>query len=169
MTRTVRAFLPVSGQPDALVATFEGDPKRWLPDGRRDGPDDYVFMVTAGSLTRPVSARIGAPWRSGATRWRSICWDPVAEDGNRGTLDRMLPSLDAELGLHIGAPDRVTLLLDGRYRPPGGAVGLAADTIALGRVARSTVEHVLEEIVARLAAATLLQQEAPTRTPSASG
>jgi hypothetical protein len=160
MTRTIRTFLPVAGDPDALVGAFVGDPQRWLPSARRDGPDRFVFTATAKALARPVRATIGAPWRHGETCWRSITWDPVDADGSPGAVDRLLPSLDGELGLHLTSRGRATLLLDARYRPPGGAVGLAADAIALGRVARGTIEQVVGEIAARLGAESMLQPTA---------
>lgn len=167
MTRTVRTFLPVIGEPGPLVASFVGDPQRWLPNSRRDGPDHVVFNVTAGSLARPVRTTIGAPWKHGETHWRSISWDPVDPEGNPGPFDRFLPSLDGELGLHVASGARTTLLLDARYRPPGGAMGLAADTIALGRVARSSIEQIVAEIAARLGAESLLQPDTSPDTASA--
>lgn len=167
MSRTVRTFLPVIGKPGPLVASFVGDSQRWLPNSRRDGPDRFVFTVTAGSLARPVRTTIGAPWKHGDTHWRSISWDPIDPGGNPGALDRFLPSLDGELGLHIGSRARATLLLDARYRPPGGAMGLAADTIALGRVARGTIEQIVAEIAARLGAESLLQPATSPETVSA--
>jgi hypothetical protein len=161
MTRTVRSFLPVVGDPEPLVAAFVGDPQRWLPSSRRDGPDRFVFNATARALARPVRAKIGAPWQHGSTHWRSISWDPVDAEGSPSPVDRLLPSLDGELGLHLGDRGGATLLLDARYRPPGGAVGLAADTIAMCRVARLTIEHIVGEIAARLGAEALLQPSEP--------
>lgn len=167
MTRTVRTFLPVIGEPEPLVASFVGDPQRWLPNARRDGPDRFLFTVTAGSLARPVRTLIGDPWRLGETHWRTISWDPVDTDGSPGAVDRFLPSLDGELGLHIASGARATLLLDARYRPPGGAVGLAADAIGLSRVARGTIEQIVAEIAARLGAESLLQPASPSAAVSA--
>lgn len=156
MVRTVRTFLPVAGQPDALVRAFEGDPVRWLPSARREGPDGFAIVVRGGSLSRTVLASVGAPWRAGSTRWRTLSWDPLAEDSSALPLERLLPSLDGELGLHIGPHDSVTLVLDARYQPPGGAVGTAADVVALGRVAHGTVERLVSDVAARLSAEALL-------------
>jgi hypothetical protein len=157
MTRTTRTFLPVVGDPDALVMAFVGDPQRWLPNARRDGPDTFVFLASAKALARPVRTIIGAPWRHGETCWRSISWDPVDAEGNPGAMDRFLPSLDGELGLHLTPRGQATLILDARYRPPGGALGVAADALALGRVARMTVEGIVAEMAARLGAEPMLQ------------
>ena len=169
VSRTIRSFLPLVGDPVSLATAFDGDAMRWLPGARRDGPDAYVMAVRAGSLTRSVRAQVGAPWRAGATRWRSLRWDPVAEDGDPATIDRLLPGLDGELGLHLESAGRVTLLLDARYRPPGGSLGVAVDSIGLHRVALATVERCLEDIAARLAAEALLLDDGSTLDDDPSG
>ena len=156
MSRSLRSFLPVTGEPDAVAAAFSGDPIRWLPNARRDGPERFLLPMRAGTLTRTVSARIGSPWRAGATRWRTVSWDPNAEVGETAPIERLLPSLDGELGLHLESGGRVTLVLDARYHPPGGRLGVAMDAMALRRVALTTVERFLEDVAARLAAEALL-------------
>jgi hypothetical protein len=163
----VRTFLPVVGDPVALATAFDGDPARWLPGARRDGHDRFVLALRAGSLTRTVWATVGAPWRAGATRCRALSWDPIADDGETTAVDRLLPSLDGELGLHAQSGGRTTLLLDARYRPPGGAFGGAMDAVAMHRLARSTVERFLEEITARLAAEALLLDDGPVQPSTA--
>ena len=131
MTSSVRTFLPVPGEPSALAAAFDAEPQRWLPATRRDGPDAWMLAVHAGALTRTVRTTVGSPWRAGSTRWRTLSWDPVDESGtDPGAVDRLLPSLDGELGLHQEAGGRATLVLDARYRPPGGALGAAIDAVA---------------------------------------
>lgn len=152
MPRSVRAFLPVTGDPTALRRAFVGDPGRWLPDARRTGPDSWLMTVRAGALARTVEARLGIPWRTGGAQWRAISWDPAPTDG---TSDRLLPSLDGELGLHL-LDGVVTLILDARYRPPGGPVGSALDGVALRRVARGTAERLVADLAARLTAESLL-------------
>lgn len=162
MSRTIRSFLPLVGDPVALATAFDGDPLRWLPGARRDGPDGYLLAVRAGALTRSVRAVVGAPWRAGATRWRSLRWDPVSDDGDPATFDRLLPGLDGELGLHIEPGGRTTLVLDARYQPPGGAFGAAVDAVGMRRVAQSTVERSLEDIAARLTAEAMLLDDGST-------
>lgn len=164
MPRSVRTFLPVVGDPVALATAFDGDPARWLPGARRDGQDRFILALRARSLTRMVRATVGAPWRAGATRWRTLSWDPIAEDGEPTAVDRLLPSLDGELGLHAQSGGRTTLLLDARYRPPGGPLGGAVDTVAMHRLARTTVERFLEEVTARLAAEALLLDDGPVES-----
>jgi hypothetical protein len=152
VSTNVRAFLPLAGDVPALTAAFEADASRWLPDARRDGGDRWLLTVRAGALSRTVRALVGAPWRAGTTSWRAISWDPVGHDGEAGSLERFLPSLDGELGLHVDAAGGATLILDGRYQPPGGPLGAAADAVALHRVARHTVERFLEQVAAGLSA-----------------
>lgn len=156
MASTLRTFLPVVGDEAALAAAFEGDPVRWLPEARREGPRDITLTVRAGTLSRVVTASIGRPWRAGRTRWRALTWDPVVVEGEAVPLERMLPSLDGELGLHVESQRRATLVLDARYRPPGGILGRGLDAVALGRVATATGERFLAEVAGRLSAEALL-------------
>ncbi len=157
MPRSVRVFLPVTGDPEGLASAFDDDPIRWLPAARPDGPRRYVLTLRAGSLHREVRASVGSPWRAGDTHWRALSWDPIGDDGESGLMDRFLPSLDGELGLHLGGTTHATLVLDARYRPPGGALGEAIDASMLRRVSRATVERFLESITPRLAAEALLR------------
>jgi hypothetical protein len=161
VSTSVRTFLPVVGDVDGLVAAFEGDPRPWLHDAKRDGPDHWIVQVRAGALTRQVRAYIGAPWRAGPTRWRTLSWDPVSGDRDVASLDRFLPSLDGELGLHVEPHGGATLLFDARYQPPGGALGAAVDAVALHRVAKHTVERFVEGLAAALVAEAALHPPVP--------
>lgn len=149
--RTLRTFLPLAAPPDGLVAGFRTDPARWLPDARRDG-DAWTIVLRAGALSRVVRVAVGAPWQAGDTTWRTLSWDPVPVRSEPVPMERLLPTLDGELGLHRDPGGRTTLVLDARYRPPGGALGAAVDAMALHRVARDTVERFLGEVGPRLAA-----------------
>lgn len=155
MTRSVRAFLPVAGDPTALRLAFVGDPTRWLPDARRVGPDGWTMTVRAGQLSRTVECHLGDPWRAGGSQWRALAWRPSVDDD---ALERFLPSLDGELGLHV-LDGVVTIMLDARYEAPGGPVGSALDSLGLQRVARVTVERLLADIAARLTAESLLTSD----------
>lgn len=160
MHSSVRAFLPLVGDPQLLAAVFEDDPDAWLSEPRRSGASDqWIIALRAGALRRTVQIKLGAPWRAGPTRWRSMSWDPVSPDGEPAPLDRLLPSLDGELGLHAGAGDRATMVIDGHYLPPGGRFGSAVDTVALGRVAQATAESFLAAVAANLTAEVLLRSD----------
>lgn len=151
--RTVRAFLPVAGATDALVLAFSGDPARWLPSARgTDRPGQWLLRVRAGSLSRQVRASVGEVWTAGSTHWRALAWDPVPNPDEQLRLERFLPTFDGELGLHADDAGRTTLILDARYRPPGGPLGAAVDTVALHRVAKRSIEVLLEDLGAKLAA-----------------
>ena len=58
----------------------------------------------------------------------------------------MLPALDGELGIHVEESGRATLVLDARYLPPGGLLGVAVDAVALHRLARQTGQRFLEDV-----------------------
>jgi hypothetical protein len=166
MSTSVRTFLPVVGTSVGLVEAFEGDPRRWLPDPRRDGPDHWILQLRAGALSRQVRAHLGAPWRAGPTRWRSLTWDPLPGEREAVSLDRFLPSFDGELGLHLDPSGGGTLVLDGRYLPPGGPLGAAADAVALHRVAKHTVERFVARLSASLAAEAALHGSYPAPEPT---
>ncbi|HSK22765.1 MAG TPA: hypothetical protein VK906_06300 [Egicoccus sp.] len=167
MERTIRIFLPVPGDPAATLAAFRNEPMRWLPEGRL-GERGLTSTVRAGGMSRSVLVRVGEPWVVGATHWRSLRWDPLNDDEGPGRTDRLLPAFDGELGLHVLEPGphpgptkpdslpgptkagRITLILDGRYVPPGGSVGAALDGVAMGRVAQRSLERFLEDLAANL-------------------
>lgn len=149
MERTIRIFLPVPGDPAATLAAFRNEPMRWLPQARL-GERGLTSTVRAGGMSRSVLVRVGEPWVVGATHWRSLRWDPLNDDEGPGRTDRLLPAFDGELGLHVLEPGRITLILDGRYVPPGGSVGAALDGVAMGRVAQRSLERFLEDLAANL-------------------
>lgn len=155
MSRSLRHFLPLEVDPALATATFTGDAERWLPGARHVGPDRYTIEVGTDAIERPVTVTIGMPWHVGSTWWRSCSWEPIALGGEAAPVARLLPSLDAELGLAV-RDGRATLLLDGRYDPPGGRLGEAVDAVALGRLARVTVERLLAGVATRLGSAQLV-------------
>lgn len=170
MQRTARVFLPVVGAATPLGTAFDGDPERWLAGSRRDGPHGYTLTLRGGSFSREVRMTVGAPWRSASAHWRAISWTPIAADGEPAAVDRLLPTLEGELGLHTRDEDRVSLVLDARYEPPGGQFGRAVDAVALHQVARRTLERFLEDVGARLTAeAVMLGEQAHPQRASARG
>lgn len=159
MSRSLRSFLPLDADPDAAIAAFRGDPQVWLPDARHVGPDRWVLEVGPAGWSRSVALTLGAPWKVGRTWWRTFCWEPTTGSGDAAG-SRLLPRLDAELGLAVRPSGHATLLLDGRYDPPGGFLGDAVDAVALGRVATATVERLLRSITLRL------RDDVPVPVPS---
>lgn len=166
MTRTVQSFLPLDADAAAVEPVFAADPQTWLPSARRAGKQQWHIPVFAGTFHRNVTLTVGTPWRSGRTLWRSMQWDPEPEAGDQTNIDRLLPSLDGELGLTPDGARRSTLIVDGRYSPPGGALGAALDAVALHRVARNTVERFAVDVAARLIAGSLLDSSVPADRPT---
>jgi hypothetical protein len=158
MLRSVHAFQPVSGRTDDIRAAFAADPQRWLPDAAAAGDDRWTTKVRGGGLTRTVTARVGPPREAADTVWRSLSWDPSAGEDDHGAVERFLPSLAGELGLHV-AIGEATLMLDAQYEPPGGIAGAALDAVALHQVARHTLDRFLVDVAAALSAHAL--QDAP--------
>jgi hypothetical protein len=162
---SVTVFQPLQGDPELLDAAFAADPGSWLPDATPAG-DGWRATVHAGALSQTVDVTVGQRWRAGSTSWRTVSWTPVPEHPERRSLHRVLPVLDGELALHVAGP-RTTLALEARYQPPGGALGAAADAVALHRVARSTVERLLADVARLLAdAAQTTPRDEELRTPS---
>ena len=146
MSSDVRAFQPVSGPTDLLHELFVADP-HWLPDAERLDGGRWAMNLHGGGFTRTVTAHLGQPWSAKTTLWRSLSWDPVRKDGPRSGrfVERLLPTFDGELGLHLADP-ATSLVLDGRYQPPGGELGASLDEIALHRLAQNTVQRLLADI-----------------------
>jgi hypothetical protein len=150
MARELRTFQPLEGSAGALAAAFTSDPGSWLPDPTADVTDPaggtWIFAVHAGSLARRVRATVGQPWHVTRTSWRSVSWEPVTISDDHTSVNRMLPALDGELGIHVDESGRATLVLDARYLPPGGLLGVAVDAVALHRLARQTGQRFLEDV-----------------------
>ena len=168
MTRELRTFQPLEGAAGALTEAFAKDPSAWLPNAVPDPSDPtgpLILVVHVGALARPVRATIGQAWRVTRTSWRSVSWEPVTIAAEQTGVNRMLPALDGELGIHVDESGRATLVLDARYLPPGGILGAAADAVALHRLARRTGQRFLEDVgvgLSRLAS----QRNAPEHADS---
>ena len=156
MVRELRTFQPLEGPAGALTVAFENDPAEWLPSSAEmtrpadAGEGTWLIAVHAGSLARRVRATIGRPWHVTRTSWRSVSWEPATLSDDRTSVNRMLPPLDGELGIHVDERGRVTLVLDARYLPPGGLLGAAVDAVALHRLARQTGQRFLQDVGAGL-------------------
>lgn len=151
MTRRLPAVVrDVIGDPRVLHEILASDPGRWLPDpARRSGLDGWTVMLWAGPLTRLVMCRIGPVWRIGHVLWRGMDWQPRPERDDVVPLERWLPSLRGEVGLQMRG-EVPQLVVEGRYEPPAGAVGHAADAAVLHRVATATAGRFLDDVAERL-------------------
>jgi len=143
-------FLPLAGEPVCLRSSFRADPERWLPEARASGAGRWSTVVHGVGWSQRVVMRVGTPWASTNTLWRSLSWEPLrAEDAGGERTVRHLPTFDGELGLFV-AGDRASLAIEGRYRAPGGSFGAVLDGLALHRVARGTANRLMADVATRL-------------------
>ena len=145
-------FLPLAGDPACLRSNLDAGPQEWLPDAQPLEDGRWSVRLHGAGWSQVVAMRIGAPWSSTNTRWRSLSWEPLrAEDAGGDRPLRHLPTFDGEVGLFTS--ERVaSLAIEGRYRAPGGPLGAMLDGLALHRVARSTANRLLADIGVRLRA-----------------
>lgn len=151
MAGQISVFQPAVGDAAALRRSFEAEPW-WLPEGRPTADGDWLVGLSWGRIRRSVVTRVGRPWSASDAVWRSLSWDPTTASTDRAArpLDRLLPAFDGEIGLHL-RPDAPSLMVDGRYQPPGGDLGAAVDELAFHRVARTTLQSLLGAIAHDLA------------------
>lgn len=150
MTRPLTAFQPIRGDAETLRDRFLDDPQRWLPgQARPAGPRSWLVSLSFAGISRTVRCEIGPAWHATDTVWRAMRWVPEPERGDVAPLERLLPSLDAELGLtiHDGS---ASLALTGSYDVPGSPVGELADAMLLHRVARRTALDFLGAVAGSL-------------------
>lgn len=150
MIHDLTVFQPVLGDALAAQERFLADPGEWLPQPlRRSGSASWYLDVRFRSIRHEVRCDVGAAWLSGGTAWRHLGWEPEPLRGDPSPVDRLLPSLDGELGLSVHQ-GTATLVLSAGYDPPGAAIGDLADAFLLGRVARSTLAAFLGDVAANL-------------------
>jgi hypothetical protein len=141
----------VPGSAKRAEAAFRSDPGDWLPlPARRRGLGQWTVTLHGAALSRTVACRLGNPWVVREGVWRSLAWHPEAEREDAVPFERLLPSFRGEVGLEL-EDGAVLVHLRGRYHPPGGLVGAAADS-ALQRVANSTAQRFVDEVAERLSA-----------------
>lgn len=148
-TTSLLQTCPVPGERVALEAGFRADPGRWLPAPVEPaGLDRWVVRLDAGRFSRPVLATVGPAWDLGEMTWRMLGWEPVAEDGEPAALERMLPGFAGEIGLRrVASP---TLVVQGGYEPPLGAMGRRLDAAVLHRLADRTLRGLVVAVAKRL-------------------
>jgi hypothetical protein len=62
----------------------------------------------------------------------------------------LYPVLDSALEITQTRPGSIEVALDTTYRPPGSAIGIVADALAMHRVADEAIGRLFDEIVGRL-------------------
>lgn len=151
MGRPLTVFLPVPGDRGRSSELLLAPPEAWLPEGSvRGGPDVWWVPLRGAGLHRSVACTVGTPWQTREGTWRSLRWEPVAEEGDVAPFERVLPSFTGELGMvqdHGGPP---SLVLTGSYDVPASRIGEMADAALLGRIAHRTATRFLARISAAL-------------------
>lgn len=141
---------PLRVDATAATAVFCGDPAVWLPEPveRRPGPGRWRLYPGAGPVGVAVDAQIGEAWTDRTATSRLARWEPSG-----GWSAEHLPEFDGDVGVRALPDGTAVLVLRGRYRPPHGIVGAAADRLVLHRVAAATTGGFLEAMGQRLAGA----------------
>lgn len=150
----VRDFTELEIPFDAAEAILLREPLEWLPEvasgteARRDRLLSDVGVGKGLRLHRPVEVEVHEPVRVSGRTVLPITWRAA----NRAAF---FPGMEADLELAPLGPGSSQLALTGRYTPPLGAVGRAADRALLHRVAEATVRDFLRGVADRMLAATV--------------
>lgn len=149
LTHIRREFL-IDGPRWPVIEQFVTAPSAWLPEPAHELSDGHWRSeVRVGPLHRLVTMTVG-PVRSIPDAWfRSLDWVP--ERRGRRTGPSPLPVWEGQVELRED-DDRLHLVVEGAYRPPGATVGAALDSALLHRIAEFTLTDVAERIGARLGA-----------------
>jgi hypothetical protein len=140
------AFAPVEG---ALLDA----PAEWVPTLMRDAEDrgqrllaEVGFEVDTGRVDKEIEIELAEPYRMGGKCVVPMTWRATG-------VERLFPQLDADLEIAALGTSRTQLSINGRYRPPMGAVGRMLDRALLHRVAEATVKDFLDRVAERLTTA----------------
>jgi hypothetical protein len=159
----VAAHRAVNGEFDQLWAALAEGPENWMPGMFESATAKITELeadTPAGRLTRYAKIEVGAAKVAGREivvpiSWRSLEAQPL------------FPILSGRLRLYRLPDGTNRLELEGRYEPPAGAIGRAADAAALYGVAEATVDEFVERVAAVLSRNALgrsvAEQEAETR------
>lgn len=151
MTRPLSVHVPLAGDARVLAGRLAGDPETWLPaPARRRGMDHWSVDLAAGPLHRRVACRVGAVWMVRDGVWRTLTWGPAAQRQDPVAVDHALPTFRGELGVTTTGDGEATVVLAGVYQPPVGVLGAAADAVLLHKVAETTAEWFVREVVRAL-------------------
>lgn len=134
---------------DRAVATFLRSPAGWLPglaEAATGHGETLLLEVGFGAkprLRKQMEVELGDPVRMGTTMLIPMRWQAAS-------LAPLFPVLEADVSVVALGPHRSQVSVDGRYKPPLGAVGRMADRILLHRVAEATVGDFLDRVAREL-------------------
>lgn len=145
MSRSVDLFLPLTHGAVDPRGPFLDAPRRWLPAPAIEIDDGWLIEVQAGLARAVVSCELGDPLVTSEGVWRTLRWIPASGD-HRPSPKRLLPVLDAQLGIGQDTRGAWSLVLTGHYEPPAAWFGEVADAMLLHRVARTTLRGFLIDV-----------------------
>jgi hypothetical protein len=144
MAMKISAQRKVIGEFDKLSAALSEGPQNWMPGSFESAAGEIAPLAAdtpLGRLARFARIDLGAPQIGDEEVVVPISWHSLE-------AEPLFPTFTGQLRLHR-LPDRaIHLELKGRYGPPGGALGRAADSAALHGVAEATVEDFVERAAA---------------------
>jgi hypothetical protein len=136
------------------ASVLAGDPALWLPAPAERSNGHFAVTLTAeGALPGPVAehtadVEIGPSGRYPESLIRSVTW-------RSAHLDRILPTLAADLELCTLGGGGSQLSMTGTYKPPLSVVGEVGDRLHGHRIAEACVRRFVLDVGMRLEAATL--------------
>lgn len=136
---------------ETLGAALSDPSNAWLQAlaGAHPGADRRASTGVVRVGTGPDRARIPVLVSLGGIRQRDgeivlpLTWEPLQ-------LERLLPSLDADLMLTRVADSSCRLGLTGRYRAPMARIGQRLDRLGMHGLAESSVRRFLEDVESSL-------------------
>jgi hypothetical protein len=141
----VRYFIELAMPFEVAERTLLDDPASWMPNLADDSAErGRVLLAQVGfgsgfRIRRRVEVQVGDAIRVPAKTMIPVRW--AAEGGSS-----LLPVMDGDLEIAPFGPERSQLSMNGRYAPPAGALGRAADRALLHRVAEATVRDFVERV-----------------------
>jgi hypothetical protein len=124
----VAAHRAVIGEFDQLWAALAEGPENWMP-----GMFESATAKIEVGAAKVAGSEIAVP-----ISWRSLEAQPL------------FPILSGRLRLYRLPDGTNRLELEGRYEPPAGAIGRAADAAALYGVTEATLDEFVERVAAVL-------------------
>ena len=137
--------------PAGVAAALATSPERWLPAEAHRLGSEWTAVVGLGRLHVPVALAVGASSTHDGRLHRPLRWTPVPRGPAPGLRAAALPDFDGQLLATADEDGVATLLLTGRYQPPGQALGSVIDRLLLHKVAEQSVEELQDGIAVRIA------------------
>lgn len=117
--------------------------EEWADTAYRAGEEMKARVGPTGAVAKSVRLHVGRP----EIHRRGVVY-PIHWSANGGGA--LFPELRAELVLSSLGLDHTSLILDGTYSPPLGAVGRILDRAVMSRVAEATVRNWVDRLASAI-------------------